>query len=213
MFRVLIVAAYPSTRAGLHALLAGVEECAVIGEASGSEELERILPEARPDVLIADVAEPDTAAILDIASASEAGLVLLGEDLDGYRALADLPLRGWAYLLKEADGEEIGAAVRAVARGLVVLDRSVGQRLRIEAVPAPPGPRGDEASTVEMLTAREREVLQLLADGLPNKTIAARLGITPNTAKFHVASVLAKLGAASRAEAVAIGARRGLLML
>lgn len=68
-------------------------------------------------------------------------------------------------------------------------------------------------SPAETLTAREREVLQLMAQGMPNKQIAGRLNISPHTAKFHVASILAKLGAVSRAEAVTRGARRGDLLL
>jgi DNA-binding NarL/FixJ family response regulator len=125
---------------------------------------------------------------------------------------------GIAYgaLSRDATREEIISALAAVANGLVVLDRRmVGELLSPHdqrAVASPLRLPGD-AGTVETLTARELEVLQLLAQGLPNKLIAMRLHITEHTAKFHVSSIMLKLGAASRTEAVTLAARRGLLLL
>jgi DNA-binding CsgD family transcriptional regulator len=115
-------------------------------------------------------------------------------------------------LPRDAGAEEIIAATTAVAGGLIVLDRRLASealaaierpRIAIEA-----GPTGDEP-----LTAREREVLQLLASGIPNKQIAQRLRISEHTVKFHVSAIMAKLSAASRTEAVTTAARRGLLLL
>ena len=88
------------------------------------------------------------------------------------------------------------------------LDAALGPRARREAQPA-----RDAADPAQPLTAREIEVLGMLAEGLGNKTIASRLGISTHTAKFHVASILAKLGAGSRTEAVTIGMRRGLVVI
>jgi len=219
VIRVLIVAAYASVRAGLHALLADAEDVAIVGAISGSDELEPLLADDPPDVVLFDDNEADGARVLEVMSGSEAGLVMLGDDRRDYRRLAGLSLHGWpylhgwAYLLKEADGLEIAGAVRAVAAGLVALDRSLVQLL---AAAAPPT-QEDRAAVAPLpgaaLTAREREVLQLMAEGLPNKQIAARLSISQHTVKFHVASVLAKLGAASRTEAVTLGARRGYVTL
>jgi DNA-binding NarL/FixJ family response regulator len=210
--RVLIVAAYASVRAGLHALLAGADDCEVVGAVSGSAELERLLPDARPDVVLFDENESDAGRVLEALAGGEAGLVLLGDHREGYQRLASAALVGWAYLLKEAEGTEIAAAVRAAAAGLVALDRSLAPLLS-----AAPLPRTDVAADTrlsgEALTAREREVLQLMAEGLPNRQIATRLYISPHTVKFHVASILAKFGAASRTEAVTLGARRGYLVL
>jgi DNA-binding NarL/FixJ family response regulator len=107
-----------------------------------------------------------------------------------------------AFLSAGASAEQLLAAVLAVAAGLTVSDPALGT----ETAPA-----GDE--TAEPLTAREREVLVLLADGLPNKAIARELGISENTAKYHVAAILAKLDAQSRADAVMRAARAGLLPL
>ncbi|MBC7527729.1 MAG: response regulator transcription factor [Chthonomonadaceae bacterium] len=147
-------------------------------------------------------------------------LVLLGESENEARLLIGSDLPGIAYLKKEAEQEEIVAAVRSAAAGLVTLDRSFLASLR-ETIsgnlgdaenrfalrykdPLPPG---------ETLTQREEQVLQLMAQGLPNKQIAAKLTISQHTVKFHVASILAKLNAVSRTEAVTIGARRGLILL
>ena len=117
------------------------------------------------------------------------------------RAATRLP--AWGYLGKDACPEKIAAAVRAVAMGLLVS----------ETGHCGPTATSDELHTQEPLTPRETEVLRLMAAGLPNKIIAHRLGISLHTAKFHVARVLAKLRAASRTEAVAAGARSGVIAL
>src|SRR5207248_9693673 len=111
----LVVAAYASVRAGLQSLLAGEEDLAVVSEVSGSAELEALLPEVSPDVVLADLNGSDGPRVIAVVAASEAGLVALGEERAGYRQLAGQPLRGWASLLEAADGGEIAAAVRAAA--------------------------------------------------------------------------------------------------
>jgi DNA-binding NarL/FixJ family response regulator len=213
MIRILIVAAYASVRAGLQVLLADTEECAFQAEARGSAELERLLPDVCPDVVLFDDNEADRSRLLDVLAGGDAGLVILGDRRSGYRQLANAALPGWAYLLREADGPEIQAAVRAVAAGLVVLDRSLAPLLAAGAALVADGVAEAVGLPDEALTPREREVLQLMAEGLPNKLIASRLSISQHTVKFHVASILAKLGAASRTEAVTLGARRGYLVL
>ena len=230
MIRVLIVAPYASVRAGLHALLDGADGLLVVGEAGGAADLERVLPQARPDVVLLDESSPaDSARVREvlaaIGGADEAeeepvGLVSLAAPADGGDTATPLAgLRaalegGWAYLSKEADGQEIAAAVRAAAAGLIVLDRgSLSPLLALASTAATYDTPPDGAPPGETLTARELEVLQLMAQGLPNKIIAARLKISLHTAKFHVASILAKLNAASRTEAVTLGARRGLVVL
>src|SRR5207253_2262670 len=98
--------------------------------------------------------------------------VVLGEQRSGYRKLADRALAGWAYLLKEAEGAEIAGAVHAAAAGLVVLDRSLAPLLAAAAPLAQAGSFGLAPLAGEALTAREREILQLMAEGLQNKQIA-----------------------------------------
>lgn len=213
MIRVLIVASYASVRAGLHAFLADADDISIVGEVGGGADLEPLLSDLRPDVVLYDQSEGEEERLLDALEAEAVGVVLLGESSAGYQMLAERPLPGWAYLLKEAEGREIAGAVRAVAAGLIALDRSLVARLR-RPEPLPDLDEDDPISgSDEVLTLRELQVLQLMAQGLPNKIIAARLSISLHTVKFHVASILAKLGASSRTEAVTLGARRGLIVL
>ncbi|MGZ3677783.1 MAG: response regulator transcription factor, partial [Ktedonobacterales bacterium] len=116
-------------------------------------------------------------------------------------------------LLRDAMPDEIIPAISAVASGLITLDRRLAGDLfaASQRVAAPAAER--PTTSDEPLTARELEVLQLMAQGLPNKTIAVRLHISEHTAKFHVSAIMMKLGAASRTEAVTRGARLGLLIL
>ena len=111
-------------------------------------------------------------------------------------------------MARDADGDQLDLAVRTAEAGLVLLDLPLAvTSLSLPATVAV------QAVSSEPLTARELQVLQLVAQGLPNKGIARRLGISENTAKFHVASLCGKLGASSRTEAVTIAARRGLILL
>ncbi|HEY3116523.1 MAG TPA: response regulator transcription factor, partial [Chloroflexota bacterium] len=137
------------------------------------------------------------------------GLVLLGTApaADQVTALLAAGMRG--FLLDDATAEDVRVALRSVAHGLVVLDPVLGRNLG--AAPAEEAAADQELE--QLLTPREREVLDLLATGLPNKIIARRLQISEHTVKFHVASILGKLGAASRTEAVTRAIQRGLLAL
>lgn len=220
MPRVLIIATYASIRAGLHALLNDAPDLVVAGEVTGSGDYVGAQEEVNAEVVLADVTETEAVRLLTLMDGENVALVLLGESENEARLLIGSDLPGIAYLKKEAEQEEIVAAVRSAAAGLVTLDRSFLASLR-ETIsgnlgdaenrfalrykdPLPPG---------ETLTQREEQVLQLMAQGLPNKQIAAKLTISQHTVKFHVASILAKLNAVSRTEAVTIGARRGLILL
>jgi DNA-binding NarL/FixJ family response regulator len=212
--RVLIVASYAAVRAGLHALLGEAEEdLTLLGTVSGSEEMERVLPGLEPDVVLYDNNAEEAARLLTMLAHTDIGLVMLSDDPDDYLRLANAPLRSWACLRKEAEGQEIAGAVRAVASGLLVLDRSLSGLLVANAPAVRPRHSPTDRPHDETLTAREQEVLQLMALGLPNKQIGGRLSISLSTVKFHVASILAKLGASSRTEAVTMGARQGLVSL
>jgi two-component system, NarL family, nitrate/nitrite response regulator NarL len=205
MIGVVVVAAYPAVRAGLRALIAGEPEIEVLGLQADAGST----PVAPPPAVLLVSVEPEQPHLSERLAAQypEAAQVLL---LDGPEVYAPPEEAGrpWAALRKDAEPAEIIAALRAVSQGLVVLDPAFARLL----APRAAGARA-ERELEEPLTEREGEVLHLLALGLPNKTIAARLGISEHTAKFHVGSILAKLGAASRTEAVTIAARRGLLVL
>lgn len=205
MVRVLVVSPYPTVRAGLRALLQVAGDIEVVWEAQGAVELAGPWP-ARPDIALVDQASGSLVLDTLEGHSPEIGVVILG-DAEALRVAAgDAAARG--YLTHDASAEELVAAVHAVVRGLTVIEPALirnvlGERLRASAEPQTDG---------ETLTPRELEVLHLLADGLPNKLIAGRLNISEHTAKFHVSSVLAKLGAGSRTEAVTTAARRGLLV-
>lgn len=128
--------------------------------------------------------------------------VVLAEDESHARGALSRGASG--VVMRKADGQRLAAALVAVAAGLTVLDFALGPVRSADAADEEPAPS---------LTAREREVLELMAAGLSNRRIARRLGISEHTAKFHVNGVLAKLGAGTRTEAVVLAARRGLLML
>lgn len=199
--RVLIVADDPLARAGLAALLAGQEGCAVVGQASGADDLSAALAIYRPDAVLWDVGWdaadlPDALAEWDVELPP---LVALIPEPGLSAALWAAGARG--LLPRDAAPERLVAALRAVFAGLAALDPALIADLPGSA-PAPP---------VERLTRREAEVLALLAEGLANRAIAQRLGISEHTVKFHLNAILGKLGAQSRTEAVVLAIRLGLL--
>jgi DNA-binding NarL/FixJ family response regulator len=203
--RVFIAAASAAARLALRDRLdvPGVE---IVGEGLGLE--------AAPtwtDVVVLDGARALARPAATVAADDRLpAVVALTDDDRLARTLGELPLRGWAIIGREASAGELRAAVTAAAEGLVAVPASrAGRVLGRPAAPAAP----DRDGLPEPLTAREREVLDLLGQGLSNRRIAERLRISEHTAKFHVASVLGKLGAATRAEAVSCGIRRGLITL
>jgi len=204
---VLVAARSASARARLEGLVAGSRALRLVSAPPGVP-LARQLHDLRPDVVLLDV-ERDRVetALAGLREPERAGLVVLAED--PRRALGGETLgRGLvrAVLPRDAASGEILAAIEAVAAGLIVLHPG--------ALPGrAPVPVRAEPATAQPLTTREIEVLGMLAEGLGNKTIAARLGISTHTAKFHVASIMTKLGAGSRTEAVTIGMRRGLVVI
>jgi DNA-binding NarL/FixJ family response regulator len=206
---VIVVAAYPSVRAGLQAMVRGELDITVLGARSGAGDEDTPDTES-PEALLVDVEASRRDLPVRLATRyPDAAQVLLLDGPGAYVPPEDDAARPWAALLKDAGSDEILAALRAVTRGLVVLDPTIA---RLATARTPAALRfGDDLE--ESLTEREHEVLHLLALGLPNKSIASRLGISEHTAKFHVGSIMAKLGAASRTEAVAQAARRGLLVL
>jgi DNA-binding NarL/FixJ family response regulator len=159
----------------------------------------------------ADAVVHDAAGVREALAAIAAGFtvptVLLVDDPHADLALAALRAGAAGVLARQSDARELLAALDAIAAGLVVLDASVREAL------APAQASSPALARAEALTTREREVLAMLAGGSSNRRIAERLAISENTVKAHVAAILAKLGAATRTEAVTLGLRLGLVML
>jgi DNA-binding NarL/FixJ family response regulator len=207
---VLIVSGLATVRAGLAALLVAAGGVQVVGQAGALDA--NVAADLLPDV---DVVLLDAPSAVEVDEAVQSldglgpGLVILGPPSAVGRLRLAGPTFAWAFLARDAEPGRIVAAVRAVAAGLVALDPELALAAldRQAAMPLPGSPEVDE------LTAREHEVLTLVAIGLTNKAIAQRLSISDHTVKFHVASLLAKLDAESRTEAVHVAARRGLLTL
>jgi DNA-binding NarL/FixJ family response regulator len=205
--RVFVVAPTPTLRAGLRSMLASIEaaDLLVVGEAglSVGPVPDASLPEADV-VLVADEELLEETA-LSVSEDGTQSVLLLSEDEGATSKLRTLSLRGWGVVPPDAPSEELGAAVAAVAQGLTVLPKPLAERLLDEPAAV------EELS--EPLTAREREVLDLLGHGLSNKMIARELHISEHTVKFHISSLYSKLGVSNRAEAVSQGARHGLISL
>ena len=198
MIRVAILAPALALRIGLHEVLGGLPDVEMLADSS--------LPQELPP---ADVWVITSADFIDELNEDQSPpLLLLTADPDDTARLAGRPV--WGLLPLEATAEEFSAVLHALAEGLwagsPALVQSLLERHRF--------PEMEQAEQViDPLTERERQVLQLTAQGLANKQIAVSLEISENTVKFHLSSLYAKLGVTSRTEAVRAGARRGLVVL
>jgi NarL family two-component system response regulator YdfI len=209
MIRVLIADDHLVVREGLRAILGTRADLDLVGEATDGGEAVQLTEERSPDVVLMDLRMPGVDGIEAIrqikARDPEVEIVILttyDEDdyiVEGLRAGA----RG--YLLKDVGRDVLFEAIRAAARGESLLPSAVTEKLVTHLTQPEPGP-------VE-LSEREQEVLTLVAQGATNKGIAAELGITERTVKAHVTNIFNKLGVNSRAEAVAVALRSGLLPL
>ena len=208
MIRVLVVAPSALERAGLEALLAGRGHVAVAGGSGSLAAARRQIEEVRPAVVLLLVdrgAEPPRLTLTPDAVAVAPALVLLGDALPRGWAVRAVRSGARAVLPRTASADAIAAAVEAAAAGLVVLPADALAEVS----------QGTAAGTAapDALTGREAQILALLAEGLVNKQIAARLGISRHTVKTHLAALFHKLGVSTRAEAVAAGARAGMILL
>lgn len=226
MIRVLVVARSIVMRAGLEALITTEPTFLVVGSAANSETLIQQIEALQPDVVLLEWTsqEDELPAILltsndELSSSAKLpAIVLLIDDLqeatlpsETYRPIAELLRNGVRGILSsEATASEMVSAIAAAATGLTILHPDVMDALLL-ALPATARPLAD--SPTQALTAREVEVLGMLAEGLGNKTIARRLNISEHTVKFHISSIFSKLNASSRTEAVILGAKQGLVLL
>jgi DNA-binding NarL/FixJ family response regulator len=203
--RILVLADDLLSRAGLAALLGEEAGFRVIAQADLGPDGAAALAVVEPDLVVVDLGWDAELALARLAALDVARpLALL---LPGDAALpAAWALRPHAVLGRGIGGPRLAAALAAVAEGLWVAEPALAP------APEPPAASVAEATADVALTARELDVLRLLAEGLPNKAIAHQLGISEHTVKFHVNAVLGKLGAASRTEAAMRAARLGLVV-
>ena len=215
MTRILVAAASVVVQAGLEALLTANPELTVVGSSSQVATLAQQIENLQPDVVLLEWTvqddEPLTEKLLALNNGThEAAIVVLADDPQGDWMVEALRTGVRAVLPREATASEIVAAAVAAAAGLVALHPETIDAL-LPAIPSVV--RSLPTPIPQALTPREIEVLNMLAEGLGNKTIARRLNISEHTVKFHVGSIFSKLKASSRTEAVTLGARQGLIML
>jgi len=215
MIRVLVAATTAVMRAGLEAVIAANPDCVVVRPTIRSAALPQAIAETSPDVVLLELDWRDSEPAPSLPStgnhADAPALVVLCDTPQGLWLADALRAGTKAVLPRDATAGEITAAVVSAATGLVTLHSSViAELLPAFAIPARTLP---STTGGQLLTAREVEVLDLLAQGTGNKIIARQLGISEHTVKFHVSSIFTKLNATSRTEAVTIGARQGLIML
>jgi two-component system, NarL family, response regulator YdfI len=212
--RVLVSATSAVTRARLESFLRGMASLELVGSTAGLTLLLARIQELQLDVILAELERSDLRLIerwrLTGVADSTAPIV----------ALIDQPAPGWvaralrngikAILPRNVAPDEILRAIQGAESGLVVLDPEAAQNLIARFGSESPSAREEY---VEELTAREIEILRMLSEGLGNKQIASRLTISEHTVKFHISSILSKLGVSSRTEAATVGIRMGLVPL
>jgi len=202
LIRVAIVSPNSALRIGLRELLIRQPDIKVVGETVDLESVNEMETE------VAVLASVSSAHLLE--NKTSFAILFLTDDVESLRGIMNSNPRAWGVLSPDATEDELVAAVRAVGEGLWVgapglvrdLIRLSGRR-----------ESSSDDSLVEPLTAREMEVIQLMAQGLANKQIALSLGISEHTVKFHLSSLYAKLGISSRTEAVKRGIELGLISL
>jgi DNA-binding NarL/FixJ family response regulator len=208
VIRVLIVDDHAVVREGLRTFLELQEGLEVVGEAADGRQALTQAELLHPDVILMDLVMPrldGVGAMRELRQRQpKIRVVALTSFLDDERLLPAIQAGAAGYLLKDAEPAEVAHAVRVAHKGQAVIDPVAAARL-VEAIASDgPGPR-------ERLTAREREVLELIAHGRSNKRIALELGISEKTVKAHVGRVLAKLGVADRTQAALLAVREGLV--
>ena len=198
MIRLLIADDHPLVRDALTSLLEGAEDIEVVGTSADGREAVELALATSPDVVLMDLEMPELNGMDATRALGEAGcearVVVLTTFSDRDRILGALDAGALGYLLKDAEPEEIIRGVRAAARGESPLAPRAAQELLIERA-------GGQGRPEAELSAREQEVLALVAEGLPNKLIARRLQISEKTVKAHLTSVFAAIGVTDRTQA------------
>ncbi|MGX1907968.1 response regulator [Streptomyces phaeochromogenes] len=215
MIRVLLADDQRLVRAGFRSILEDEDDIEVVGEAGDGEAAVSACRELRPDVVLMDIRMPGTDGLEasrviagDDRLASVKVVILTTFDLDDY-VYGALRAGATGFLVKDTEPEELLQAVRVAARGDALISPSITRRLIAEFAARVKGPRPDPR--LDALTGREREVMQLVAGGLTNDEIAARLVLSPSTAKTHVSRIMSKLGARDRSQVVVLAYESGMV--
>jgi DNA-binding NarL/FixJ family response regulator len=210
LIHILLCDDHPIVRDGLAAVLSTQPDFEIVGQAATGTEVVHQAAQLNPDVVLLDLEMPEldgVEALRQIRATRSSARVIVFTAFDSdERIVAAVKAGAQGYLLKGAPREELFKAIRVVSAGGSLLQPVVASKL-LDHV------RARTATDFEPLTGREMEVLRLLAQGKSNKEIAAKLVITERTAKFHVSSIMGKLGAANRTEAVTLAAGQGLVKL
>ena len=219
MVRILLADDHPIVREGLRALLETQPNFEVIAECANGEEALRMTEKLKPDMLLLDLEMPvmdgvETIRRLRRLQPSPRIIVFTAFD-DDERIINAIQAGADGYLLKDAPREEVFKAIHVTMKGGSLLQPVVASKLmhHMERQRSQSNSSKFALPMIDELTERELEVLRLLAQGMPNKEIASHLVISERTAKFHVSSIMSKLGATNRTEAVSLAAQRGLITL
>lgn len=220
VIRVLIADDHPVVREGLSAIVDAEDDIFVVGEAWDGDEAIRLTHQLRPDVVLMDLKMPNVDGVEAIerirAQAPGVHVLILTTYADEEYIVAGVRAGARGYLLKDAPPDELVRAIRIVARGGSLLEPVVAAKVLDKLSALMGGDEsegGGEAEPDVALTPREREILTLLASGARNKDIAEALVISERTVKVHVTSLMQKLEANTRTEAVAKAIKRGLISL
>ncbi|MEM7716066.1 MAG: response regulator transcription factor [Cyanobacteria bacterium P01_A01_bin.68] len=210
VYTVIVVAVSPVIRMGLSAMLDDNPKLTVVKSGSDIDSLTDDIIQLQPDVVLLDWNSSDFESISQSKQFISATIILLNEleDID-FGAILNVGVKG--ILPQTSSESEIIAAVKAVASGLVVLHPEVIDNLQLQK--SRNLQQQTDINSIQSLTPREIEILQMLTPGLSNKAIAKQLNISDHTVKFHVSSIFQKLNVSTRTEAVAVGVRLGLIML
>jgi NarL family two-component system response regulator LiaR len=219
MVRIMLADDHPIVREGLRTLLEIEPGFEVIAECANGEEVLHLVPRLHPDILLLDLEMPVIDGVETIRRLHQMPqfprIIVFTAFDDDERIIHAIQAGANGYLLKDAPREEIYKAIHVAMSGGSLLQPVIASKL-LRHVGQHAEAR-DRITTrfplIEELTERELEVLHLLAQGMPNKEIASHLVISERTAKFHVSSIMSKLGATNRTEAVALAAQRGLITL
>jgi two-component system, NarL family, response regulator YdfI len=210
--RVLIAAASAARRAELERMVGENSLFNTEGTLASLSGLSSRVSSLRPHVVLIDLLEPDPqfASISHSLQQAGAAVIALVDDPDPSWTARVIRAGVLGVLARNSDSFEIHAAIQAANRGLLLLEPEIARELVGQNAART---SESDLEETEQLTAREIEVLRMMAEGFGNKEIASRLGISDHTVKFHISSILSKLGASSRTEAVTLGVRKGLILL